>query len=96
MNTSRLIALVAAATLATVRIFADAPQTLVVWNGEDANRGGGWASPEKDANFIKAQTEVARSGDTALEIHLEGERWLGGGWNWQNWWPENSGTDTTD
>ena len=95
MDTSRLIALVAAATLAVARVFADAPKPLVVWNGESAANGHGWAAPQKDANSFKAQTATAKSGNTALELRLEGEGWIGGGWNWHGWWPDDAGDDTT-
>ena len=75
---------------------ADTPP-LVVWNGESAAEGHGWTSPQKDANTFKAQTATARSGNTALELRLEGGggEWMGGGWNWHGWWPDDAGNDTT-
>jgi len=75
-------------------VFANTP-LLTVWNGEEAARGGGWAVPRNEANSIKTQTATAYSGDTALEFQFEGNAWLGGGWNWFSWWPEDAGTDTT-
>ena len=83
--------------LATCALFlahAETP-TLTVWDGGDAAKGGGWAAPKKDENTLKAQTAVSHSNDNALELHLEGDAWMGGGWNWHAWWPEDAGTDTT-
>ena len=93
-HTAKRLAL-AIAALAAATSIADTP-TLIVWNGEDAAKGGGWAAPQKDTNSFKAQTATAKSGDTALELRLEGGAWMGGGWNWFGWWPEDAGTDTTD
>ncbi len=68
---------------------------VTVWNGEDVATGGGWAGPKNEINFFKPQTDFAHNGTTALELHGEGAEWIGGGWNWMNWWPENGGTDLT-
>ena len=69
--------------------------SLVVWDGEDVARGSGWASPKIDKNTFKPQTNTVHSGASALALHLEGERWIAGGWSWHGWWPADAGTDTT-
>jgi len=68
-------------------------EKLVVWDGEDAANGNSWVAPKKDTNYFKAQDKDAHSGKTALELRAEGEQWMGGGWNWHGWWPEDSGDD---
>lgn len=60
------------------------PGSLVVWNGEGFATGGGWMNGGK-AGFLKAQKTEKKSGDAALEFHMEGVDKGEGGWNWHNW-----------
>ena len=68
---------------------------LVVWDGEQAAKGAGWANPKPCS--IGPQTAEAHSGDTALEFKFQGggDEWLGAGWNWCAFQTGPYGTDIT-
>jgi len=66
-----------------------------VWDGDKFAHGLGWAAPQTPLIYVKPQTDEAKSGKVALEFHGDGAGWMGGGWNWHGWYPENSGTDIT-
>jgi hypothetical protein len=68
---------------------------VVVWDGEQASKGAGWANPK--TNSIRPQTVEAHSGDTALEFKFSGtgDEWPGAGWNWCSFQTGPYGTDTT-
>jgi photosystem II stability/assembly factor-like uncharacterized protein len=68
----------------------------IVWDGEKFAHGLGWVAPKNPFNFLKSQTEDAHSGKVALELHGDGSGFIGGGWNWHGWYPENSGTDVSE
>jgi lysophospholipase L1-like esterase len=54
--------------------------------------GGGTAGKVTGA----AQDKVVRTaGKKTVEFHGEGSGWMGTGWNWFGWWPEDGGTDIT-
>ena len=60
---------------------APAVKRVVVWDGEQASKGGGWTNPTTCT--IRPQTSEAHSGNTALEFKFKGSKqWLGAGWNW--------------
>lgn len=56
---------------------------IMVWDGESAATGDGWAKAggDKPASIAAGAGEAA-SGTTALRLHLEGEHWVRGGWRW--------------
>ncbi len=66
-----------------------------VWDGDKFAHGLGWAAPQTPLVYVKPQTDEAKSGKVAIEFHGDGAGWMGGGWNWHGWYPENSGTDIT-
>ena len=66
---------------------------LVVWDGETAANGASWVTPKKDSNYFKPQEKETHSPKAALELRAEGEPYVGGGWNWHSWWPEDAGDD---
>ena len=72
-----------------------AANQLVVWDGEKANKGAGWAGPQPCA--VAPQTVESHSGDTALEFKFKGggSEWLGMGWNWCAFETGPFGTDIT-
>jgi hypothetical protein len=70
---------------------------MVIWNGDEAKGNAqGWGDCDQKPK-CKVTVSVAEregvDGSVALAIHGEGGGWLGGGWNWFGWWPENGGTD---
>ena len=71
-----------------------AAKRVVVWDGEKASKGAGWAN----ANSIEPQKVEAHSGDTALEFKFKGngDEWLGMGWNWCAFETGPFGTDITE
>ena len=71
----------------------NAPARMIVWDGDTVAGGGGWTHPKTDALLVKPQDTEFHNGKTALEFHAEGTVWLGCGWNWCGWYPENAGTD---
>ena len=68
---------------------------LVVWDGEQANKGAGWANPK--GATVGPQTVEAHSGKTAVEFKFKGsgEEWPGTGWNWCAFQTGDYGTDIT-
>jgi len=74
---------------------APAVKRVVVWDGEQANKGAGWTNPTTAT--IKPQTVEAHSGNTALEFKFKGSKeWLGAGWNWFAFKTGILGTDASD
>jgi hypothetical protein len=68
---------------------------LVVWDGEDNNKGQGWVSPKEEAS-IKAQGDMVHGGKQALAWAAKGDQYRGTGWNWCGWYPADAGTDISD
>jgi hypothetical protein len=72
---------------------------LLVWDGDQAAGGSGWANCDKPGEKCKASITkvggVGVSSTAALKFHAEGPGWLGFGWNWFGWWPETAGTDVS-
>jgi photosystem II stability/assembly factor-like uncharacterized protein len=66
---------------------------IMIWDGDQFGRGQAWVAPQNNLNYIKAQTDEAHNGRVALEFYGTGAGWIGGGWNWHGWYPENSGDD---
>lgn len=66
---------------------------LVLWDGEAHASGGPWVSPVSSNNALRVQDGDTHQGQAALELRGEGAGWIGGGWNWHNWWPADAGTD---
>src|SRR5262245_6095681 len=75
------------------------PTDGVVWNGEGVGSSAkGWADCDKKPDCKAAVTPepgAGKDGSTALKFHGEGPGFLGMGWNWFGWYPENGGTDVS-
>jgi photosystem II stability/assembly factor-like uncharacterized protein len=78
----------------TQSLGAALPRMLVVWDGDTAAGGKGWAQP-KATTSIQVQAAEVHAGNGALQMHAEAKGWAGGGWNWLGWWPKDGGTDLT-
>jgi hypothetical protein len=73
---------------------APAAKRVVVWDGEQANKGAGWTNPTTCT--IGPQTAEVHSGNAAVEFKLQGSgAWLGAGWNWCAFQTGPYGTDIT-
>jgi hypothetical protein len=78
---------------------ADAPAgasaPLVVWDGDQHANGKGWASCGKKDECTTSVEPAPNEGysGAALKFKAEGSDWIGMGWNWHGWWPENAGSD---
>ena len=86
------------AASAVVAPTAGADGKALVWNGEGVGASAkSWAScGKKDVpckTTFGAMPSVGHDGSTGLRFHGEGSDYLGGGWNWFGWWPENGGSD---
>lgn len=69
----------------------------MIWDGEDADaQARGWAACEEKESCLAQLTVkpgAGRNGSTGLELAAKGKKWIGFGWNWFGWWPNNAGTD---
>jgi hypothetical protein len=72
---------------------------LIIWNGDDVKGSAqGWSECDSKPKCSVTAGLVEKEGidgSGALRIRAKGGGWLGGGWNWFGWWPENGGTDLT-
>lgn len=70
---------------------------LTIWNGDDVKgTAQGWGDCDAHPQCKVGVTLVEKEGvdgSAALRVRAVGSGWLGGGWNWFGWWPENGGTD---
>ncbi len=70
------------------------PADLVVWSG-DQPTGQTWAKLGPKGE-IKEHRDAGYEGKgAALEIHIDGEGWRGGGLNWKGWYPADSSDDAS-
>lgn len=70
----------------------------MIWNGEGVgNAAKGWASCDKQPckSELTAVPGVGKDGTTGLKFVGEGAGFVGVGWNWFGWYPENAGTDVS-
>lgn len=69
----------------------------VIWDGDGTGEAAkGWADCDKKPDCrggIEPAPGAGTNGSGGLKFHGEGPRWLGFGWNWIGWWPEDGGTD---
>jgi hypothetical protein len=73
-----------------------AGSSLVIWDGDKAGGGQGWADCAKKPGCKSTLTKasgVGVNGSAALKFHGEGTDWIGAGWNWANYDPNSAGTD---
>ena len=70
---------------------------LVIWDGDKVGAGQSWADCSK--KDLKCKSTLAKTagaganGSAGLKWHAEGPDWMGGGWTWMGWWPQDSGTN---
>jgi hypothetical protein len=70
---------------------------LIVWNGETATKGSGWANPAATCKIDVQNIEV-HSGRSAVEFKFLGDGkngWLGCGWDWAEFNVGEYGSDIT-
>jgi len=67
--------------------------TLMIWDGDAASAGGGWAEPKTAKSVIESTDKEKHKGRQALQFRGSGPEWIGCGWNWHGWYPPDSGTD---
>ena len=75
---------------------APVPGRLVIWDGDKIGAGQGWADCDKKPGCKATVAKVSGAGvngGAGIKFHGEGPGWLGMGWNWFGWYPENAGTD---
>ncbi|HEX3773952.1 MAG TPA: hypothetical protein VHV51_05770 [Polyangiaceae bacterium] len=70
----------------------------LIWDGEGiGSKAQGWAScGKKDVpckTTLASTPGVGHGGGTGLRFHAEGSDYLGSGWNWIGWYPQNGGSD---
>ncbi len=72
-----------------------AAKKIVVFDGDKiGDTAKGWTStPQGKATVAAQDKEVRTTGKKAIEFHAEGKEYMGCGWNWYGWWPNDSGTD---
>jgi len=94
--TINLVAAPAELDTPSVPATSAAPRRVVVWDGEQASKGAGWANPKSTCTVGPQAVEV-HSGNTAVEFKFKGggEEWLGAGWNWCAFQTGPYGTDIT-
>jgi hypothetical protein len=78
----------------TQAIEVPATRDLLVWNGDEEAKGGGWLWPEQ-APMVKPApaASAARIGKQGLAMHVEGVPTMGFGWNWFGWFPKEAASD---
>lgn len=71
----------------------------IIWDGDDNGLSAkGWQDCDKkpDCKATLAPTPaVGFNNSVGLKAHGEGPGWIGFGWNWFGWYPENGGTDVS-
>jgi hypothetical protein len=70
----------------------------IIWDGDENGLAAkGWQDCDKKAEGCKATLAPAPgagfNNTVGLKGHGEGPGWIGFGWNWYGWYPENAGTD---
>lgn len=71
----------------------------VFWDGEGNGASAkGWADCDKKPGCKGTLVPAPGKGmkdSTALHLHGDGPGWIGGGWNFFGWYPEDAGVDIT-
>ncbi len=71
----------------------------IFWDGEGNGASAkGWADCDKKPGCKGTLAPAPGQGlnnSTALLLHGEGPGWIGGGWNFYGWYPEDAGVDIT-
>lgn len=68
-----------------------------IWDGDEHGAAAkGWQDCDKKPGCqatLGPAPGVGFNNSVGLKFHGEGPGWIGGGWNWFGWWPQNAGTD---
>jgi hypothetical protein len=70
---------------------------LMTWDGDKKTSGKGWASCSKKGECeasVESDPSAGRQG-AGLKFQATGSDWMGFGWNWYGWYPENAGDNIT-
>jgi hypothetical protein len=71
----------------------------LVWNGDGAGAAAkGWSDCDKKPDCkvtLENKPGVGKDRSVGLQFHGEGAGYVGFGWNWFGWYPENGGTDVS-
>ncbi|MGA2066763.1 MAG: SGNH/GDSL hydrolase family protein [Thermoguttaceae bacterium] len=98
MRKSLLPVLAVSVLLVGARLIAEeAVQKEIVFDGDKQGENAkGWVAAGSGKVTVAAQDkEVRTPGRKTVEFHAAGKEWMGCGWNWFGWWPEDAGTDIT-
>jgi len=71
---------------------------LVIWDGDGAGAGAqGWdaCDPKAGCSKVGIDSGSGTNGSTSVKMHGDGPGYLGMGWNFFGWYPENAGVDLT-
>jgi hypothetical protein len=80
---------------------AEAGGKRIIWDGDEvAGSAKGWANCGEDSGpDCKASLEPVpgkgHNDSSGLRFSAEGKGWIGFGWNFFGWWPEDAGIDIT-
>ena len=67
----------------------------VVFDGDKAGENAkGWADPPEKAS-VRRRTKKSASSARNGRVPGKGTGWMGCGWNWFGWYPEDAGTDVS-
>ena len=71
----------------------------IIWDGEEHGlTAKGWQGCDDKTGgkcSVAAAPGVGFNNSIGIKAHGEGPNWIGFGWNWHGWYPENAGTDIT-
>jgi len=69
-------------------------QGIVIWDGDRYGlRASGWTAPKNDPKALTVLADVGVDHSRGLVWRADGKDWIGFGWNWFSWFPENAGTN---
>lgn len=76
---------------------AAGPTNGVIWDGDENGMAAkGWQDCDKKPGCkatLAPEPATGFNNSVGLKFHGEGPGWIGMGWNWFGWWPQNAGTD---
>ena len=75
-------------------VWQDKPADLIVWSG-DRPTGLTWAKFGPKGEIKEVPQAGFEGKGSALQIHIDGEGWRGGGLNWKGWYPADASDDAS-
>ena len=92
----RKLVLLVALMFAGGMLRAEEAKKEIVFDGDKVGENAkGWSDPAEKATVALQDKEVRTAGKKTVEFHAKGTGWMGCGWNWFGWYPEDSGTDVS-